>query len=65
MNAAIIMIGQGAIALGGVLWGSSAVFFGPTYALLAAALLLLVTLPLDMRWSISITSTLNFDPRLL
>jgi MFS family permease len=62
MNATIIMIGQGAIALGGVVWGSSAVFFGPTYTLLAAALLLLVTLPLDMRWSISITSTLNFDP---
>jgi MFS family permease len=62
MNATIIMIGQGAIALGGVIWGSSAVFFGPTYTLLAAALLLLVTLPLDMRWSISITSTLNFDP---
>lgn len=61
MNATIIMIGQGAIALGGVIWGSSAVFFGPTYTLLAAALLLLVTLPLDTRWSISITSTLNFD----
>jgi Transmembrane secretion effector len=30
MNATIIMIGQGAIALGGVVWGSSAVFFGPT-----------------------------------
>jgi hypothetical protein len=65
MNATIIMIGQGAIALGGVLWGSSALIFGPAYTLLAAALLLLVTLPLDMRWSISITSTLNFDPRLL
>jgi MFS family permease len=62
MNATIIMIGQGAIALGGVVWGSSAVFFGPAYTLLAAAVLLLVTLPLDMHWSISITSTLNFDP---
>jgi len=62
MNATIIMIGQGVIALGGVVWGSSAVTFGMTPTLLAAALLLLVTIPLDMRWSINITSALNFDP---
>ena len=53
MNATVIMISQGAMALGGVIWGSAAAMAGTTYALLGAAVLLLASLLLARRLSIN------------
>ena len=46
MNATVIMVSQGALAIGGVIWGSAVTTAGPAYSLLAAAALLLVSLVL-------------------
>ncbi|MBV8901642.1 MAG: MFS transporter [Verrucomicrobia bacterium] len=62
MNATIMMVGQGATALGSVLWGVVAANFGLTITLLAAAALLLVSLVLAIPLSIDFTQELNFDP---
>jgi predicted MFS family arabinose efflux permease len=62
MNATVIMVSQGALALGGVIWGSAVAATGTTYTLLGAALLLLISLPLAGRLSINFTGTLNLDP---
>src|SRR6202140_5991695 len=62
MNATVIMISQGALALGGVIWGSAVAAAGTTYTLLGAAVLFLISFPLAGRLSIKFTGTLNFDP---
>src|SRR5271165_2910110 len=61
MNAAVIMISQGAMALGGLIWGSAATIAGPSAALLGAATLFLTSLLLSRRLSISVTT--NFQER--
>jgi MFS family permease len=55
MNATVIMISQGAMALGGLIWGSAAALAGPSFSLLGAALLLLTSLLLIRRFSINVT----------
>ncbi len=55
MNATVIMISQGAIVVGGVIWGSAAAIGGATYALFGAAILFLVSLLLTGRLSINFT----------
>jgi MFS family permease len=62
MNATVIMVSQGALALGGVIWGSAVAATGTTYTLLGAAVLFLVSLALAGPLSINFTETLNFDP---
>jgi hypothetical protein len=62
MNAAVIMVSQGAMALGGVIWGSVVAAAGVNCALVAAAVPLLLSLVLAARLSINFTRTLNFDP---
>src|ERR1700746_211159 len=62
MNATVIMVSQGALALGGVIWGSAAAAAGTTYTLLGAAVLFLISLALAGRLSINFTGTLNLDP---
>ena len=62
MNAAVIMVSQGALALGGVIWGYAFATTGTTYTLLGAAVLLLISLALAEPLSINFTATLNFDP---
>ena len=52
LNATVIMISQGAMALGGVIWGSTAASAGTSYALLGAAALLLTSLFLARGFSI-------------
>src|SRR5271163_3104221 len=49
MNATVIMISQGAMALGGVIWGSTASIAGAHCTLLGAALLFLTSLLLARR----------------
>jgi MFS family permease len=53
VNAAVIMISQGAIMLGSVIWGSAAVIVGPSSTLFAAAVLFLMGLLLSRRLSIN------------
>jgi hypothetical protein len=62
MNGTVIMVSQGALALGGVIWGSAVAAAGTTYTLLGAAVLFLISLSLACPLSIDFTGTLNFDP---
>jgi predicted MFS family arabinose efflux permease len=62
MNAAVIMVSQGALALGGLIWGSAVAMTGTTYTLLGAAVLFLISLALASPLSINFTGSLNFDP---
>ena len=62
MNATVIMISQGAMAFGGVIWGFLVAAAGVNYALLAATVPLLISLALAARLSINFTKALNFDP---
>ena len=59
LNATVIMISQGAMALGGVIWGSVAVIAGASYTLLGAAVLLLASLLLTGRLSINFKGNLT------
>jgi len=62
MNATVVMVSQGALALGGVIWGYAVATTGTTYTLLGAAVLFLISLALARPLSINFTGTLNFDP---
>jgi Transmembrane secretion effector len=53
MNATVIMISHGAMALRGVIWGSAAAITGASYTLLGAAVLFLTSLLLARRLSIN------------
>ena len=59
MNATVIMISQGAMALGGVIWGSAGAMAGTSYALLGAAVLFLSSLFLARRLSIDFAGNLE------
>jgi predicted MFS family arabinose efflux permease len=59
MNATVIMISQGAMALGGVIWGSAAAVAGAGYTLLGAAVLFLTSLLLARRLSINFAEDLE------
>ena len=53
VNATVIMISQGAITLGSVIWGSAAAVLGAGTSLFAAAVLFLIALLLSRRLSIN------------
>jgi MFS family permease len=59
MNATIMMVSQGAMVLGGLIWSSSVAVAGASYTLVAAAVLFLVTLFLAGRLSINFTVNLK------
>ena len=59
MNATVIMISQGATALGGVIWGSAGAIAGASYTLLGAAVLFLTSLLLARRLSINFAENLE------
>jgi MFS family permease len=65
MNATVIMVSQGAMALGGIIWGTIAAMAGVNTALIVAAVLVLATLTLThlLRhpWSIDFTMTAEPD----
>ena len=65
MNATVIMISQGAMALGGILWGTIAATAGVQSALLAQAVTLLAVLTithwLGNPWSIDFTMTADLN----
>ncbi len=62
MNATHIMLSQGGMALGGLVWGGAAASLGVSFTLMAAAALLLSSLALAFPLSIDFTGKLNFDP---
>jgi MFS family permease len=62
MSATVMMVSQGAMAIGGLIWGSAVTTAGPAYSLLAAAALLLVSLMLAGPLSIDFTYSLDLDP---
>ena len=53
------MISQGAMALGGVIWGSAASLAGASYTLVGAAVLFLTSLLLARRLSINFAGDLE------
>jgi predicted MFS family arabinose efflux permease len=59
MNATVIMISQGAMALGGVIWGSVGAIAGASYTLLGAAVLFFTSLLLARRLSINFAGNLE------
>jgi MFS family permease len=59
MNATVIMISQGAMVFGGVIWSSAAALIGPVYTLLGASVLFLVSLLLAGRLSINVKTDLE------
>jgi MFS family permease len=59
MNAMVIMISQGAMVLGGAIWGSAASIVGVSYTLFAAAMLFLGSLLLARRLSINFPRNLE------
>ena len=62
MTAIVIMVSQGAIALGAVAWGFCAQAAGVSVALVVAAIALSFSLFLVTQLSIDCTTTLSFDP---
>jgi MFS family permease len=62
MNATIIMVSQGAMALGGVVWGTAAATLGVYPTLIGGAVLLSISLILAIPLSINFTGDLEFDP---
>jgi MFS family permease len=62
MNATIIMAAQGAMALGGIIWGTSVSMWGIKWTLLVACILQLATLLLQFWLSIDFTGELDFEP---
>ena len=59
MNATVIMISQGAMVFGGVIWSSAAAVAGPIHTLLGAAVLFLTSLLLGRRLSINVGAGLE------
>ena len=63
LNATVIMISQGAMALGGVIWGSAGAVAGTSSTLLGAAVLFFTSLLLARRLSINFAGNLEeWDP---
>ncbi|HET9377478.1 MAG TPA: MFS transporter [Chthoniobacterales bacterium] len=62
MSAIVIMVSQGAISLGGVVWGFSSQAAGVNIMLIVAGVTLVLSLPLAARLSINFTTSLSFDP---
>jgi len=61
MNAAVIMASQGAIALGGIVWGFSSQAAGVNVTLVVAALTMALSLLLAIPLSINFTTSVSFD----
>jgi MFS family permease len=61
MNATFFMITQGAMVLGGILWGTATSVYGPNRTLIAGAILLFVSLIAALPLSINFTSTLDLS----
>jgi MFS family permease len=61
MNATFFATTQGAMVLGGIFWGSVTTIYGPNRALIAGAILLMVSLAFAIPLSINFTTTLDLS----
>jgi MFS family permease len=61
INATVIMSAQGAMALGGIVWGAAAATLGVNYALLAGASLLFLSMIFAIPLTINFTQNLEID----
>ena len=59
MNAVYMMVSNGSMAIGGIIWGAAATFYGLDSALHGASILLLFSLPLLFRLSIDFAHELT------
>src|SRR5207244_7410650 len=64
LNAAQIMVSQGGIALGGLMWGAGDAFSGFEYTLLLATLLVCFNLSIAGPLSIDFIKSLDAEPAL-
>jgi len=62
MSATVIMVSQGGIAVGGIVWGFSSQAAGVNTTLAVAAVTLALSLLLAIPLSINFTTSLSFDP---
>src|ERR1700730_11330953 len=62
LNATVIMVSQGAMALGGIAWGTAAAILGVDHTLIGGAVLLFISLILAIPLSINFTGNLELDP---
>jgi MFS family permease len=61
INATVIMAAQGAMALGGIVWGAAAAILGVNHTLIGGASLLFISLILAIPLSINFTAKLEID----
>jgi MFS family permease len=59
INATVMMVSQGGMVIGGLIWASLAAITGPGYTLFGAAVLFLVSLLLSARLSLKFTANLK------
>jgi hypothetical protein len=62
INATVIMAAQGAMALGGIVWGAAAAILGVNHTLIGGASLLFISLILAIPLSINFAAKLEIDP---
>jgi MFS family permease len=62
MSATVIMVSQGAMALGGIIWGTAATTMGVNSTLTGGAIFLFLSLILAIPLSLDFTAGLNFEP---
>jgi MFS family permease len=62
INAVFFMIVQGAMVLGGILWGMAGTIFGPTHTLIGGSILLFLSLIAAIPMSINFTQAVDLSP---
>jgi MFS family permease len=62
INAVFFMVTQGAMALGGIIWGTAAIAFGPAQTLIGGSVLLFLSVLIAIPLSINFTRALDLTP---
>ena len=62
INGAFFIVTQGAMVLGGIVWGSAAVTFGPAHTLISGSILLFLSVLIAIPLSINFTRALDLTP---
>jgi len=62
INAVFFIMTQGAMVLGGILWGVSAVTFGPAHTLIGGSILLFLSVIIAIPLSINFTQAIDLTP---
>jgi MFS family permease len=62
INAVFFIVAQGAMVLGGILWGVAATTFGPSHALIGGSILLFLSVIIAIPLSINFTQAIDLTP---